>query len=165
MADEEFSNEFGEANYYRDDILSIEETQDGDMAPGAPVPIQCQMHKWHKNFFGRNRTLSTIWAEVQTEFLTYRKLAELDSWISEYFDMESLLSDLDSGYGAAEIRLVVDDMMKSYCDCGIFEDVHDDVCIRVQEVSNYYFSNLEDWNRSTFIASPQYRMKSWYNMY
>jgi hypothetical protein len=79
--------------------------------------------------------------------------------------MESLLSDLDSGYGAAEIRLVVDDMMKSYCDCGIFEDVHDDVCIRVQEVSNYYFSNLEDWNRSTFIASPHYRMRSWYNMY
>jgi hypothetical protein len=165
VADEEFSNEFGEATHYRDDVLSIEETQDGDTAPGVPVTIQCQMHKWHNNFFGRNRTLSTIWAAVQTEFMTYRKLAEPDSWISEYFDMESLLSGLDSGYGEVEIRLVVEDMMKSYCDCGIFEDVHDDVCIRVQEVSKYYFSNLEDWTRSTFIASPQYRMKSWYNMY
>ncbi|KAH8787302.1 hypothetical protein BGZ57DRAFT_968841 [Hyaloscypha finlandica] len=165
VADEEFFNEYGGAPHYRDDVLSIEETQDGDMAPEAPVPIQCQMHKWHRNFFGRNRTLSTIWAAVQTEFLTYRKLAELDSWISENFDMESLLSGLDSGNGAVEIWLADNEMMKSYCDCGVFEDVQDEVCIRAQEASIFYFSNFEDWNRSTFIASPGHRTKSWHNIY
>ncbi len=37
-----------------------------------------------------NEDLGTVWAAVQTELLTYRRLREEDQWISVNFDMQAL---------------------------------------------------------------------------
>jgi hypothetical protein len=53
------------------------------------------------------------------------------------------------------------EMMKPFCRCGVFDRSEDSACLRVEEASAYYFSNLEDWNRSTYIAAPEDRMEKW----
>ncbi|PVH82419.1 hypothetical protein DL98DRAFT_586407 [Cadophora sp. DSE1049] len=98
-----------------------------------------------------NQKLATLWAAVQTELVTYRRLAEGDAWISPNFNMESLLESLNGGSDLA-IGLVENDMMEEFCsDCGVFPESMNWITLGTEEVSAYYFSNLEDWNRSTFI--------------
>jgi hypothetical protein len=117
------------------------------------VPAYCLYHNgtsYQENFFGKNKYLATLWAAVQTELLTYRRLNENDPWISANFDMESVLESLETGTDLT-INLVFKKMMREFCRCGIFIDSVDPLCANVEEASAYYFSNLEDWNRSTFL--------------
>jgi hypothetical protein len=130
---------------------------------GEGLPAFCPEHdhaSYQKNYFGKNKYLATLWAAVQTELLTYRRINEGDPWISANFDMESVLESLEMGTDLT-INLVSKEMMKPFCRCGVFEMSEDPACVRVEEASAYYFSNLEDWNRSTYIAAPEYRMESW----
>lgn len=110
------------------------------------------------NFYCGSKEFGTLWAAVQTELLTYRRLAEGDAWISENFSMRDLLSGLNSGYGVSFIPLVDREMMQSVCHCGRFTHAMDWDCVTVQEACAHYFSNLEDWKRTTFIDMPQSRM-------
>jgi hypothetical protein len=99
--------------------------------------------------FGEDRNLGHIWAAVQTELLNYRRLEDGDPWTSENFDMGALLDSLEAKTGIY-IRLVKDLMMKPYCICGTFQDIHE-ICVIREEAAAYYFSNLDDWNRTSFI--------------
>lgn len=103
-----------------------------------------------ESFFGKSRDLSTLWAAVQAELVTYRRLKEGDPWTSVNFNMQTLLEGLTSGTGVC-IGLVEEGMMKEFCKCGTFYKAEDNICVLAEEVSAYYFSNLEDWNRSHFI--------------
>ncbi|PVH82759.1 hypothetical protein DL98DRAFT_619155, partial [Cadophora sp. DSE1049] len=113
-----------------------------------------------RNYFGKNRTLAALWASVQTELLTYRRLAEGDSWISPNFDMASVLNSLETG-DELSISLVSKSMMKTFCRCGVFLDALDPVCVRAEEACSRYFSNLEDYSRSTFLSTPLGREEFW----
>jgi hypothetical protein len=122
----------------------------------------CHEHK--ECYFGKNRDLSRLWAAVQTEFTTYRRRNEDDRWISSYFDMQSLLltPDPEDGFGS-NLELISRNMMReNYCNCGIFEYAHDEVCVCAEDVSQFHFANLEDWNRTTFIETMIDRMAGWY---
>ena len=104
------------------------------------------------NFFGANKVLAPLWAAVQTELLTYRRLKEGDKWISQNFNMRSLNEGL-IGKGKVDIALVQNEMMKPFDDCGDFlQGVP--ACPVVDDAVAYYFSNLDDWNRTTFIPCP-----------
>jgi hypothetical protein len=152
----DFRNEFGEFienDGSDEDAVSIGDSDSDDDS----FPPLCE--RGDECFFGNNRDLSTLWAAVQTEFVTYRRLEEGDPWISLNFNMKSLLDSLTSGHELS-INLVQKDMMKTYCGCGIFNEA-DIVCAMSEDVSEKYFSNLEDWNRSTFLAIPD-RHASWY---
>ena len=111
-------------------------------------PRPCATWK-HENFFGANKILASLWAAVQTELLTYRRLEEGDEWISRNFNMQSLNEGLITG-GKVNISLVQNEMMRPFCDCGLFQDYGQDFPI-VDDVAAHYFSNLEDWKRTTFI--------------
>jgi hypothetical protein len=115
---------------------------------------------YQQNFFGKNKSLATLWAAVQTELLTYRRIAEGDLWISANFDMQSVLESLEKGKELS-IRLVSEGMMKPFCSCGIFCDSEDPACLRVEEASARYFSNLEDWNRTTYLHAFEHRKQVW----
>jgi hypothetical protein len=104
-----------------------------------------------ESFFGGSRDLSTLWAAVQVELLTYRRLQEGDPWTSLNFNMHTLLEGLISGIGVC-IGLVEKGMMSEFCKCGNFYKALGFICVCAEEVSAYYFSNLEDWNRSHFIS-------------
>ena len=126
----------------------------------VPVPCSCrdEYDDSPRNFFGTSTVLATLWAAVQTELLTYRRLKEEDPWLSQNFDMKTLKEGLDRG--VITIPLVSQSMMKKFCECGDFMNVIP-ACPVVEEACAYYFANLEDWGRATFITSPDHRLESW----
>ena len=121
--------------------------------------IRCDFGGGH--FFGRSKDLASLWASIQTELLTYRRLQEGDSWISPNFDMKALNESLIRG-NKVDIALVRKEMMKPYCWGGEFPDACL-ACPVLEDVAAYYFSNLEDWNRSTFLAADECREEVWFN--
>ncbi|KAF7884893.1 hypothetical protein EAF00_010711 [Botryotinia globosa] len=113
----------------------------------------CDHDEPNNNFYGRSDVVGKLWAAVQTELLTYRRLEEGHSWLSSNFDMRSLLDGIP--YGFVSLPLVENDMMKPFCRCGRFINVQDEACVCVNEACSHYFSNLEDWERSAYIVIPE----------
>lgn len=115
----------------------------------------CQ-HRWYDNgsFYGQRNGLPTLWAAIQTEFLTYRRQKVGDPWISDHFNMESLLHGLKSGRGPVCLPLVEHLMVGQICECGRFENAREPGFPVVSEACAYYFTNMEDWKRSQFLEIP-----------
>lgn len=133
-------------------------TDEGEESGEKHNCIRCEYVIHH--FFGRSKGLASLWASIQTELLTYRRLEEGDRWISQYFDMKALNESLTRG-NKLDIALVRNKMMKPYCSGGEFPDA----CIACpvpEDVAAYYFSNLEDWNRSTFLLAEPDRDMHWF---
>ncbi|KAK6223958.1 hypothetical protein LQW54_000104 [Pestalotiopsis sp. IQ-011] len=107
-----------------------------------------------RNFFGKSLELGKLWAAVQTELLTYRRIEASDAWISSHFSMRAVLETLGSPGLMDELPFFKDSMLKRFCVCGRFEEAWDGLCPTVQEACEHYFSNMEDWSRSTFIKTP-----------
>ena len=105
--------------------------------------------------FGMSIHLGHIWASVQAELLSYRRLTETDSWISKYFDMEELLESLEVG-DSVSIGYVKGGMLEPYCRCGKF---FWETAVR-EQTAKYYFANLDDYTRLTAIPLPQRQGKS-----
>ena len=119
------------------------------------VPASCCDHFANCSFFGANKVLAPLWAAVQTELLTYRRLKEGEEWISQNFDMRSLNEGLIDK-GKVDIALVQNKMMKPFCDCGHFPQGNVLSFPVLDDAVTYYFSNLDDWNRTTFIPRPEW---------
>ncbi|KAM0799060.1 hypothetical protein BDR22DRAFT_881333 [Usnea florida] len=94
-----------------------------------------------------DRTLASLWAAVQTELLTYRRLKKGYEWTSPNFNMHTLKEGLIER-GEVDIALLRNKMMKPFCKCGQFAG---EIVLNSEDVSAYYFSNMDDWNRTTFI--------------
>ena len=142
--------------YFDTSTIDGEEESDTDESEESPpcLPTKCDCD-FARNYFGGQRSLATIWAAVKTELLTYRRLTEEDAWLSPYFNMRSLADGLENG-GRVTIPLVEINMMKPFCRCGKF-DGELPGCTLVDEACAWYFSNLEDWSRTTFITAPEDR--------
>ncbi|KAF6793383.1 hypothetical protein CMUS01_16098 [Colletotrichum musicola] len=93
----------------------------------------------------------TLWASIQTELLTYRKVTDRDPSISANFRMRSLRRWLEGKTDDFLTPLVEDMMMKTYWDCGWFENDETIYVPTASDVSSHYFMNLDVWGRATFI--------------
>ncbi|KAF7942804.1 uncharacterized protein EAE97_006258 [Botrytis byssoidea] len=113
----------------------------------------CDHDELNKNFYGRSDVVGKLWAAVQTELLTYRRLEVENSWLSSNFDMLSLLDGIPLGF--VSLSLLDNDMMNPFCRCGRFIDVLDEACVCVDEACSHYFSNMGDWERSAYIVIPE----------
>ena len=124
-----------------------------------PLDGEClidQMSHGNKipNFFGEARELAVLSGAVQAEYLTYRRLAEGDPWLSPNFDMNAIRESLDKGE-VPRIEFFENDMVHPVCYCGRFKaDWHWKP--RAQDIMKDHFSNLEDWSRTTFIEDNDY---------
>jgi hypothetical protein len=138
-----------------DDYMDINDTDSEELESDNEFPPICKDGQHEENFFGWNRNLSALWAAVQTEYTTYRRLEEGDPWISEHFSMEEALQSLTWGREPRlNIGLIERGLMsKKYCGCGNFFEAIDEICVRGEEISAFHFSNLEDWHRTAFIVS------------
>ena len=103
-------------------------------------------------FFGKGRALAKLWAAIQTELLTYRRLEEGDPWISPNFDMYAVLESLINNRPIS-VGLLDKEMMNrlNRCGCLSVPEGTKHIFPRREDVSKYYFSNLEDWSRTTFL--------------
>ncbi|RDL33874.1 uncharacterized protein BP5553_08242 [Venustampulla echinocandica] len=143
-----------EAENHEDDEEESEERY-YEEEHGYNLPAMCPEHlesSYQRNYFRKNKYLATLCAAVQTELVTYRRIEEGDPWISENFNLLSVLKSLETET-ELQIGLVSNKMMNVFCRCGIFYRSDDVVCLRVEEASAYYFSNLEDWDRTSFLSS------------
>ena len=136
-----------------------EMSTDEEVGNQKHLPVVCPDNESHWNFFGENRNLASLWAAAQTELITYRRLEEGDGWISQNFNMHTLKEGLIVN-GMVDILLVQKKMMKAFCGCGEFPEAVP-ACPIVDDAVAYYFSNLDDWNRATFIESPDCRWDTW----
>ena len=105
------------------------------------VQVHSRNPKW-------TRTLGHIWAAAQSELLNYRRAKANDPWLSAYFDMKAVLQSLEL-VSKPLMPLITDSMMNPYCRCGRFEDAYRFLDREV--VAAYYFSNMDDWEKTTFI--------------
>lgn len=146
---ENFEGAYQEAKMGYDnrmDELSLDQFDDEEE---NHVPFWC--YDEHSHYFGVSPNMAILWAAVQTELLTYRKLKEGDPWISEHFSMKDLLEGLCVGEGI-RVGLVEKELMNPFCYCGRFEGnntiwghpVVGDAC-------KEYFANLDCWDRATYL--------------
>lgn len=98
-----------------------------------------------------NEDMGLLWATIQTEMLTYRRVNEGDSWISENFSLRALEDWLFGHTADFHTPLVKNQMMKQHSKCGWFHDAETFVCPAAQEVSANYFMNMDSHERSTYI--------------
>ncbi|KIW64180.1 hypothetical protein PV04_09133 [Phialophora macrospora] len=101
--------------------------------------------------FTTDNNIGHLWAAVQTELLTYRKIKEGDTWLSGYFDLDAVLTGLQTGTNIS-MPLLDKGMIKSYCQCGRTAP-HWEHILR-EDIAEYYFSNLDVWERTSFIEEP-----------
>ena len=170
LNDEEYCDVSGSSNEYDDDAMSIdyadsknsdeeEMSVEGEGSREYAFCYRCLDGATH--FLGRSKVLASLWASIQTELLTYRRLQEGDEWISHNFDMNALNDSLDRG-NKPDIALVRNKMMKPYCRHGKFPDAVP-ACPVLDDVAAYYFSNLDEWNRSTFLSVSTCREEVWFD--
>ncbi|KAK6080898.1 hypothetical protein SCUP234_04996 [Seiridium cupressi] len=112
--------------------------------------------EFSSNFYGKSATLGKLWAAIQAELLTYRRANEGDLWLSEKLNMEAVLSALNSDLGMDTLPLIQRSMLKPFCICGRFLEAKNWDCPTSEEACARYFSNLDNWSRSSFIEVPPY---------
>ncbi|KAF2874415.1 hypothetical protein BDV95DRAFT_332278 [Massariosphaeria phaeospora] len=104
----------------------------------------------HKGrFFGNRTDIATLWAAVQAEFLTYRRLDESSNWTSDYFDMQLLLKRLERGE-TVSVKLVDDGLLKTHCTCGHLPAFNFDNIATLHDATTEYIANLDVWQRATY---------------
>ncbi|KAI0023051.1 hypothetical protein F4780DRAFT_125516 [Xylariomycetidae sp. FL0641] len=109
------------------------------------------LHDDYNASFGNRDGLGILWAAIQTELSTYRRLEEGDPWLSDRFSMEALREGLEKGVGASFLPLVTQGLMRPFCKCGRFLETACPYLATTEEACTTYFANLEDWSRSTYL--------------
>lgn len=103
-----------------------------------------------------NKKIGLLWATMQTEFLTHRRVKSTDPWISDYFRMDALRAWLRDETGDFDTPLVSSGMMRRYLRCGWFYDKYGDpfVFATASDVCQEWFANIDDYKRSQFVHVP-----------
>ncbi|KAK1499025.1 hypothetical protein CCUS01_02646 [Colletotrichum cuscutae] len=98
-----------------------------------------------------NQNLGVLWATIQTELLTYRKINVDDADISDYFQLSSLLRWLEGGSDTFETPLLTNGMMKAHTPCGWFDRLESSFAVTASDVYSEYFMNMDIWSRASFF--------------
>ncbi|KAF2475822.1 uncharacterized protein BDR25DRAFT_278511 [Lindgomyces ingoldianus] len=96
--------------------------------------------------FRTRKDLATLWASVQAELLTYRRLDDSMDWISQYFSMDELRHQLDQGEPLS-VKYAEQDLLQPHCICGSFN------CYPLATLSDATepdIANLDIWERATY---------------
>lgn len=100
--------------------------------------------------------LGIIWAAIQVEMLTYRRLQVGDPWLSPMFDMQDVVEGLRANNGSLLLRLVKnrgEDAFQKFSHCGLFREADYAGSAMREQACATYFANLDDWKRTTFIPA------------
>ncbi|KAI0861575.1 hypothetical protein F4860DRAFT_164385 [Xylaria cubensis] len=103
----------------------------------------------HGRHYASSRHLGVLWCAIQTELVTYRRLRDGDPWLSENFSLAAVRDGANGDAGFSRLPLVDKKMMKRVCKCGRLESQHGDIAT-TDDACSFYFSNMEDWERSTY---------------
>ncbi|OBS25870.1 hypothetical protein FPOA_06404 [Fusarium poae] len=92
---------------------------------------QCDLREFHdsSNFGCANQTIGLLWAMIQAEILTYRRLEVNDPWISNNFQMVAMQTWLKGETKDFNTPLVSGGRIKAHTRCGWFLDYHGSACV------------------------------------
>jgi len=107
--------------------------------------------------------LGTLWAAIQVELLTYRRVEDGGPWMSDYFLMDALKTWLEGKSEEFCTPLVKRGMMKNHTCCGWFHGAPDFVCPVAEEVCSEYFMNMDIYNRTSYLGQPNFTRALWYH--
>ncbi|KAI0909169.1 hypothetical protein F4823DRAFT_451238 [Ustulina deusta] len=116
--------------------------------------IRNDVHGGWLNLKCHDADMGLLWATIQTEVLTYRRLNEGDSWISENFSLRALEYWLSGNSADFLTPLVNDRMMQAHSKCGWFHEAECFVIATAQEVCARYFMNMDIYERATYTDVP-----------
>jgi hypothetical protein len=102
-----------------------------------------------------NGELGLLWATIQVEFLTYRRIKEGDPWISDRFPMRALLMWLEGEENEFRTEILSRHLMGEVSRCGWF-DGQDFACPIAEEATREHIMNMDVYDRTTFIARPNF---------
>lgn len=114
---------------------------------------ECRARGNH-DFFGipcQETDIGILWATVQTELLTYRKISNLDPNISDNFRLAALERWLEGSTEWFETPLVEDEIMKEHSKCGWFVDSQQFFNPMASETCSRQCMNLDVPSRASFI--------------
>ena len=100
-----------------------------------------------------NPKLGLLWATIQVELLTYRRINIEDSWVSRRFSMDALKTWLEGGSSEFLTPLVEGRMMEEHSPCGWFHG-DDFVCPVAEDVCKEHFMNMDVYDRTNFLPTP-----------
>lgn len=92
------------------------------------------------------KDLATLWASMQAEVLSYRRLSEDMDWTSQYFSMEDLRIQLNSG-AVLEVGYATKNLLKTHCICGRLPGFPLTI---LANATNPDIANLDVWDRATY---------------
>lgn len=111
------------------------------------------VHEWLELPCGTSK-LGLLWATIQVELLTYRRIKLRDSWVSNNFSMAALRAWLEGKASEFDTPLITDSRIKKHTRCGWFADAADFVLPIAEEVCAEHFMNMEDYGRASFTPRP-----------
>ncbi len=120
---------------------------------------ECAHTDWLKLPCG-NPKLGLLWATIQVELLTYRRIDTGDSWVSHLFSTHALKTWLEGGSAEFLTPLVEREMMRDHSVCGWFHSSSDFPHPVVQEVCTEYFMNMDVHDRATYL-DRRYLREMW----
>lgn len=115
--------------------------------------VYCELCKVNTHI-SNNVNMRDLWVGVQAEFLTYRRLHVEDPWLSDRFNIQQILNDIQH---QRRLRLGFLDhgLLKKACACGSFVEAANEEIPCVTEVCEDYITNMEDWERTTYLGSAE----------
>ncbi|KAJ2985231.1 hypothetical protein NUW58_g5646 [Xylaria curta] len=112
---------------------------------------ECLYYKISERYCANSEKLGVLWAAIQTELVSYRRLRDGDPWLSGNFNLAVVRDGANEGAGFSRLPLVDRGMMKPTCACGRFKNGFViSGLVTTDEACSFYFSNMEDWKRSSF---------------
>ncbi|KAF5699262.1 hypothetical protein FMUND_14842 [Fusarium mundagurra] len=98
--------------------------------------------------------IGLLWASIQTELLTYRRVMDGDPWISENFSMKAVKAWLEAEDTKLSMPLVQNGMFKVHTRCGWFGKASEFLCPTAEDVCTKYFMNMNIDSRTSYIEQP-----------
>ncbi|KAL6700454.1 hypothetical protein J3F84DRAFT_121377 [Trichoderma pleuroticola] len=137
-----------------------EDSDGGDDASTMSTATCLLEGYYHKknDFPCGNPQLGLIWAIIQAEILTYRKIEYSDPWVSDNFSMGALRKWLRGESVELEMSFVQRDMLQEHTICGWFEDSFP-VCTAEDATKQHIMNmdmNRDLYNRTSFLAQGQF---------
>ncbi|KAK6716511.1 hypothetical protein SNK04_007459 [Fusarium graminearum] len=145
-------------NPYRDDRDSPESELSARGIDGESQSSKCVLLDIHYETALKctHKKIGILWATIQAEFLTYRRLTVNDLWISEKFHMVALQAWLKGETQSFNTPLVVQGMMKTYSRCGWFYHKYNFCAIATaSDVCKEWLANLDNYGRTTFVPEVE----------
>ncbi|KAM7217639.1 hypothetical protein V8F06_007023 [Rhypophila decipiens] len=100
--------------------------------------------------------LRTLWATIQVELLTYRRIEIDQPWISDKFSMVALRQWLEGRTFSFDTPFVTENLMRPYSRCCGWFLCGEFGTPTAQDVCTKHFMNMEVYSRATFLRESEW---------